>query len=79
MIEISKLKPEDKGRAVVYRATLSSSKPEKGVITSWNENYIFVRYNNPYATDEQRTGTATRPEYLSFQEAEPGMELPETI
>lgn len=44
MIQISDLHECDKGRSVTY---ISSGRDtiEHGVITSWNDKFIFVRYN----------------------------------
>lgn len=58
MIDISKLTEADKGRGVVYRAA-SGDKGEDGVISSWNERYIFVRYSISGVA-------ATLPEDLEF-------------
>ncbi len=43
MIKIEELKPEDVGRMVVYQ---SFDKKEDGRITSWNDKYIFVDFDN---------------------------------
>lgn len=48
---------EDIGRKVVYNG---HGGREEGVITSFNEEYIFVRYG------EIGHGQATRPEDLEF-------------
>lgn len=50
------------GRTVVYRYRTLPDKPgQSGVITSVNDQYVFVRYN-PLAEH----GTATSPEDLEF-------------
>jgi hypothetical protein len=36
-------KPKDIGRKVVYRPC-DGSKPEEGVITTFNKSFVFVRY-----------------------------------
>lgn len=59
MIHISKLTPEDKYRLVVYRPR-HGGPPEKGRITSWNDQVIFVDYTNV------GRGNATPPECLEF-------------
>jgi hypothetical protein len=38
-------KPEDIGRAVIYRSS-GGDKIEEGVISSVNERYVFVRYGS---------------------------------
>lgn len=60
MIDLQTLKESDVGRIVVYKAGHASHKPEKGVITSWNESFIFVDY---YGTGR---GTATKPVNLTW-------------
>jgi hypothetical protein len=57
MIEISKLTEKDKGREVVFD---NGWKSEFGTISSWNERFIFVKYNG------SQNGKATRPEDLRF-------------
>lgn len=42
-MDITKLTQDDIGRLVIYRQ--GSELEERGVITSFNDNYIFVRYN----------------------------------
>jgi hypothetical protein len=58
MIEISKLTEEDKGREVAFDSP--GSKREFGIISSWNERFIFVKYNG------LQQSQATRPEDLRF-------------
>jgi hypothetical protein len=56
MIKISELTEKDKGREVEFY--LSAPKYEYGIISSWNDRYIFVKYNgNPQSQ-------ATSPEHL---------------
>lgn len=66
MILIDELTETDKGRRVRYRPPKTSTRiPEDaGVITSWNKNFIFVRYDG---ADPAAPGTATHPEHLSFE------------
>lgn len=63
MIDVSKLKEEDKGRLVTYQAHIAAT-PEHGRITSWNETYIFVDYQNV------GRGQATPASRLTFQHEE---------
>ena len=44
MIRLSDLTPEHVGRAVVYRDTSGVIRNEDGVITSWNDRWVFVRF-----------------------------------
>lgn len=57
MIDITKLTEEDKNRKVIYT---DFGKKEEGRITSWNDTYIFVDYDNT------GRGQATKPEQLDF-------------
>ncbi|MDR2095752.1 MAG: hypothetical protein LBP76_09585 [Treponema sp.] len=43
MIDISKLTENDRGREVVF--DFRGSEREFGIISSWNERFIFVKYN----------------------------------
>lgn len=47
MIDPSTLTDDDKGRNVIYTSDQAdgTTLTESGVLTSWNENYIFVRFN----------------------------------
>lgn len=63
MIEISELKDEDKNRPVKYKSTVPVGKFEYGLITSWNDHYIFVDYYG------HGRGTATKPENLEFDDS----------
>jgi len=56
MIDLKKLKPEDTGREVMYSGQIED---EEGVITSWNDKFIFVDYGNGH-------GIATDPKDLRF-------------
>lgn len=53
MIDIKSLTEKNKGQKVLYRGD------EEGVITSWNDRYIFVRFRGP-------NGAACNPEDLVF-------------
>ena len=44
MINIRLLQPLDVGRGVVYRPQHDHGNAEDGVITSWSDRFIFVRY-----------------------------------
>ena len=41
LVELTK---KDVGRMVIYR--VGSPVEERGIITSWNKKYVFVRYGN---------------------------------
>lgn len=62
MIQISELTDKHKGRLVTYHPH-PQNKAEQGRITSWNDLYVFVDYNNT------GRGIATRPETLTFASA----------
>jgi hypothetical protein len=57
MIKIKELKPEDVGRMVVYQ---SFDERKEGRITSWNDRFIFVDFDNT------GRGQACRPFDLVF-------------
>ena len=57
-MKISDLKDSDVGRNVTY--TAHHGEKEHGVISSWNDSYVFVRYGMG------STAAATDPEQLSF-------------
>lgn len=57
MIDITKLTEEDKDRKVIFE---NGEKKEEGRITSWNNTFIFVDYDNT------GRGQATKPENLIF-------------
>jgi hypothetical protein len=59
MIPIESLTDADKGRKVVYQKW-PIMRRERGVISSWNESVIFVRYG------ADLTAKATRPEDLEW-------------
>lgn len=45
--------PDDIGRTVYYVPHFPGAKPERGVISSFNQSYVFVRYGTsptPQAT-----------------------------
>lgn len=44
---LAELKPSDVGRRVIYKP-----KWEHGVITSWNEHVVFVRYDDAGSTSQ---------------------------
>lgn len=58
MIKISDLTENDVNRKVVYNPEFG--KQEEGRITSWNDTFIFVDYDNT------GRGQATRPTDLNF-------------
>lgn len=60
MIKISDLTENDVNRKVVYQPQNYNGKIEEGRITSWNNSFIFVDYDNT------GRGAATRPEDLNF-------------
>jgi len=61
MINIKTLTEEDRGKRVVYHLP-GSDKVEGGVISSWNEKFIFVRYN------ESKIAAATYSGNLEFED-----------
>jgi hypothetical protein len=58
MIELSKLTEHDRGREVVFDSP--GSKMEFGIVSSWNDRFIFVKYNG------SQQSQATNPEDLRF-------------
>lgn len=60
MIDITQLTEFDKGRGVVYRS-MGGDKIEDGVISSWNDKFVFVVYSG------SRQSAATRPEDLEWE------------
>ena len=58
-MSISDLTEADKGRQVVYHGNYGGPL-EFGIITSWNDKYIFVRYG------VGATSAATSPEDLTW-------------
>lgn len=58
-IDIKKLQEKDIGRIVIYTSK-GKDKREEGVITSWNDKFIFVRYG------AYKQSAATMPEDLEF-------------
>lgn len=58
MIDQHKLTDKDIGRHVVYHREFC--KREVGVLTSWNEHTVFVRFKGP-------TGEGCEPEDVSFE------------
>lgn len=59
MINPEELKPEHKNRLVIYRSG-DGVRPEQGRITSWNDKFIFVDFDNT------GRGQATPPSKLEF-------------
>jgi hypothetical protein len=59
MIKIKSLIESDKDRTVMYIPS-NNQKKAVGVITSWNDTFIFVCY------DDTGRGQATRPDDLTF-------------
>ena len=59
MINTDTLTDKDKSRVVIY--TGPKGKTESGLITSWNDTFIFVRYGLG------TSGVATMPENLHFE------------
>ena len=61
MIDIDRLTETDKGRGVIYtRALGDGSRRERGVLSSWNEKYIFARFT------KGETAAACNPSDLDF-------------
>jgi len=70
MIELSELKESDKGRMVIYRSK-GGDKIERGIVSSWNDKFIFVNYENyPDIAPGfyNPTAAATSPEDLEYEE-----------
>ena len=70
MIMLSELKESDKGRLVVYRS-VGGDKVERGKISSWNEQFIFVNYEHypeAYPDFFNPTAASTKPEDLEWAE-----------
>jgi len=68
MIELGELKESDKGRLVIYRS-MGSDKVERGIISSWNERFVFVKYENypeSYPEFFNPTAGATNPDDLEW-------------
>jgi len=69
MIELAQLTEADRSRIVRYRA---HGQIEYGRITSWNDEFVFVRYHLVVYADGREqprggmTSEATRPEDLEF-------------
>lgn len=57
-IDIAKLTKNDIGRNVIFHKKYGWD--EVGRLTSWNSNYVFVRFNGP-------NGAACKPEEVSFE------------
>ena len=59
MIDISELRESDKGRGVIY--VPAHGNYQRGIISSWNEQHIFVRYTTGC------TAAATNPDQLHWE------------
>ena len=57
-IDLEALTEADKGRKVIYKA--GTEEREEGVISSWNDVNVFVRYGTQVGSQ------ATRPEDLTW-------------
>ena len=71
MIVIVDLKDSDKGRLVIYRSR-GGDKVQRGRISSWNDTFIFVNYENyPDIAPGfyNPTAAATSLEDLEYEEA----------
>jgi len=67
-IILSELKKSDKGRMVIYRSR-GGDKIERGKISSWNDRFIFVNYEDcPESCPDffNPTAAATLPEDLEW-------------
>jgi hypothetical protein len=58
MIDPSTLTKGDVGRHVLYHRPFCNQ--ERGVLTSWNSRYVFVRFKGP-------NGESCQPEDISFE------------
>ena len=56
-------KPTDIGRLVVYRPGYTGAAPEQGIVISYNDRFVFVRYGGSLG------GKATRREDLEWANA----------
>jgi hypothetical protein len=63
--EVIDPKPGDEGRIVIYARLDPHRKTERGVISSWNEHVVFVRYTIG------STGAATLREDLEWESDAP--------
>lgn len=61
MIDLEDLREEDKGRGVLFLT--HHGVIERGVLSSWNEWYIFARFTNG------STAAACDPKQLEFEHA----------
>lgn len=61
MIDISRLKDSDEGRKVVFSA--SNGRTYSGVITKWDDKFIYVNYTKGLS----KIGTPTNPAKLVFK------------
>ena len=58
MIDLAKLTEQDVGRWVIYNREFC--KRERGLLSSWNHKFIFVRFKGP-------NGEACEPADVSFE------------
>lgn len=71
MIDLSTLTDRDLDRKVIYHSS-GGDKTERGIISSWNDKYIFVKYERTgylLRGEEPRyqaTAAATDPKDLTF-------------
>lgn len=60
-MRIEELTDDDKGRAVIWKERKGIELTDRGVITSWNDRFIFVRYGSDLHSK------ATNPSELQFE------------
>jgi hypothetical protein len=58
-LKITELKPSDKNRKIIYTQK-GTGKTEEGWVSSWNDHYIFVRFQT------SSNGQACDPNDLQF-------------
>ena len=63
MINIKNLTGADVGRLVIYNPVHTEIGLQGGIITSFNDRYVFVRYDG---SDIEKNGVATYPNDLTF-------------
>lgn len=56
--------PKDIGRGVIYQARHRGAPLEVGVITSFNDHFVFVRYSHQHPT---ANGQATKRSDLTWE------------
>jgi hypothetical protein len=62
MIDINKLKAENKGRKVVFKGFNGSTKT--GIVAGWDKKFIYVDYSN--GLNKDRSSIPTNPGKLSW-------------